>query len=197
MAKEGDASVPSPQPSGLEYTRRLYANVLDWYNSAERKAQVVLGFNGVFISLLGGSVFVKGADLHAITTDFGVETWVFLSLMTLCLLLATLATGLVLVPRMSRRRILAALREHGNGGTYQPEVIWFFRMIGYLDEGPFKDRLRDVSPDDEVRALGSQIHRLSVNVTRKHLWVNVAFAMTASVFVFFLAAAISYLLNVT
>ena len=40
--------------SGVEYTRRLYANVLAWYDNADRKAQLILTANGGFLTVLVG-----------------------------------------------------------------------------------------------------------------------------------------------
>jgi hypothetical protein len=43
----------------LEYSRRLYDNIVDWYKSAELKAQVVLSLAGVFTSFLIASIFAN------------------------------------------------------------------------------------------------------------------------------------------
>ena len=65
----------------LEYARRLYDNVLDWYKNADTKAQVVLAINGGFITFVGSSVFKKAEEVRSVTDSFDYVTWIILALM--------------------------------------------------------------------------------------------------------------------
>ena len=75
-----DETSPSSQEVewSLEYARRLYDRVLAWYESAERKAQLILTLDGLFLSFLTSSLLSKPADLRPVVERFGAETWVFL-----------------------------------------------------------------------------------------------------------------------
>jgi hypothetical protein len=42
----------------LNYAQSLYTNVLDWYRSAESKAQVLLAIDGTFLAFLTGLIFI-------------------------------------------------------------------------------------------------------------------------------------------
>jgi hypothetical protein len=53
------AMTPEPTPipvptAGVEYARRMYDRVIDWYKVAESKAQLILTVNGVFVSVAFG-----------------------------------------------------------------------------------------------------------------------------------------------
>ena len=50
-AAEKRAGTPS---HALEYTRRLYEEVLAWYNVAETKAQVILALDGILLGTFAG-----------------------------------------------------------------------------------------------------------------------------------------------
>ena len=65
----------------LEYTRRLYDNVLDWYKNADTKAQVVLAINGGFITFVGSSVFKQAKEVKSLFDSFDCVTWIILALM--------------------------------------------------------------------------------------------------------------------
>lgn len=58
---------PSPMAdnvtSSLEYTRRLYESVLDWYKNADAKAQVVLSLDGIFLTFVGTTVLKDAANV--------------------------------------------------------------------------------------------------------------------------------------
>ena|ERR1700736_159699 len=76
----------SPQAShSLEYERRLLAFTLDWYRSADAKAQVLLTLDGVFVAFLTATVFKRPQDLKPILDRFGTDTWIFMTLMSLSL----------------------------------------------------------------------------------------------------------------
>jgi hypothetical protein len=170
---------PSPGPA-LEYTRRLYANVLAWYESAERKAQIVLTVDGVFLGLLTASFTSNVDDLRAVVDAFGALTWIALAV-ALLMLLASL---------LSAVWCLRSRHVYAPGTESQAETMWFFEMIAAKQQTEFMTQARAVDERMETDALSSQIWRLSNIVGAKHQWANIAFASTAlSLFAFALAAA--------
>src|SRR5215216_4745342 len=168
-----------PGPA-LEYARRLYANVLAWYESAERKAQIVLTVDGVFLGLLTASFTSNVSDLRGIVDAFGPLTWIALSV-ALAMLLASLLSAVWCL----RSRAVV-----GPGSDNPAETMWFFQMIAAKQQAEFMTQARGSDDMTETDALASQIWRLSHIVAAKHKWANVAFASTAlSLFAFALAAA--------
>ena len=168
--------------AALDYSRRLYQNVLDWYASAERKAQVLLTINGVFLSFISASL--ASGDLDGALEDITTATWVLLGLTFVCL-----AASLFSIVRcLVSRRAPAPVRE----GSPGPANMWFFELVGKQEAGRFRETVKREAVDArfETDALLSQISILSRNVTLKHIWVNRGFVFTGASF-FFLACAIA------
>ena len=170
---------PSPRPA-LEYARRLYANILAWYESAERKAQIVLTVDGVFLGLLTASFTSGVTELRGVVDAFGPLTWLALSV-ALVMLLASL---------LSAVWCLRSRQVYGPASDSPAETMWFYRMIAAKQQAEFMAQARAIDEATEVDALTSQVWRLSHIVATKHTWANVAFASTGlSLFAFTLAAA--------
>jgi hypothetical protein len=164
----------------LEYARRLYANVLAWYESAERKAQIVLTVDSVFLGLLTASFTSNVNDLRGVVDAFGVLTWIALGV-ALVMLLASL---------LSAVWCLRSRQINGPASESPAETMWFFRMIATKPQEEFMNQARAIDEATEVDALTSQVWRLSHIVAVKHKWANVAFASTGlALFAFALAAA--------
>ena len=59
-----------------------------------------------------------------------------------------------------------------------PETLWFFGHIAKLESRiRFQSRIAQITPEDEIKMLGSQIFILSKNVLIKHKWVNRGFLL--------------------
>src|SRR5215216_1568412 len=69
----------------LDYSRRLYERIIDWYKNADSKAQIILTLNGAFVAFLTSSIFKNPDELLKLTNKFSAFTWFFLSLMCVCL----------------------------------------------------------------------------------------------------------------
>jgi hypothetical protein len=154
----------------LEYSRRLYENVVDWYKIAETKAQIILSLDGIFTSLLVGALFVKGPDLKDTLKFFGPETWIFLALMAACLVTAIICALVCLVsrvmPRKEIQRRYGATLKNCPPDDYPPEVMWFFQTISQLNEEFYTRQAGKVSSDLERRALSNQNFLLSGKVLK-------------------------------
>jgi hypothetical protein len=185
----------------VEYARRLYANVLGWYEAADRKAQLILTADGGFLTLLAGISLSRPAEAEETFSRFGPETWLFAVLATVAVLVSFGSSVLALWSRTLSHRDKAVIFErHGvrrtDASTYDPSVLWFFQLVQDLDEEALERRLREFAPQDEIDALVDQIIALSKNVTTKHRWVNIGFAATAGALSCLLATLVSYAIRV-
>lgn len=193
--------IESDSPS-LKYTQRLWDNILDWYNNADTKAQILLTLAGVFLGFLTSTAFTKKSDLRPIVDLFGTETWVFLLFMTAFLIAAIISALLCLRSRLEDpKEIVKHLHDivmdiEGKDSQW-PETMWFFGMIAQLkDRRRFQARLHEFTEEDELQALSSQIFIVSKNVLKKHKWVNRGFLFIALTLLAFLASGVSYVARV-
>jgi hypothetical protein len=181
--------------ANVEYVRRLYADVLEWYKNADSKAQVVLTLDGLFLAFIAATLF-EHAD---VVNGLRWHTALFLSLMVVSL--AT-SVGYAVACIWSRIYSHKELEEFlckekvdiSNHQTYTPAVSWFFQIIGALDEGEFKKRMGAVNPVFEVESLSSQIIKLSRNVRTKHRYVNYGFIFAGITLTLFAMSAASFVL---
>lgn len=186
----------------LDYSRRLYGNILDWYKNADTKAQILLTLAGVFLSFLTSTAFTNKDNLGSILGLFGLETWILLSCMTV-FLIATIVSALLCL--RSRTAIPKEIVEHlhdivgdrADKDRQWPETMWFFGIIAQLkDRKRFQSRLHEFTEEDELCALSSQIFLLSKNVLEKHKWVNRGFMLITLTLLAFLLSGISYVVRV-
>ena len=190
--------MPDPETSdAVQYARQLLMLVINWYNNADSKAQIILTLDGVFLTVLTSSVLKSPDDVKKIVGVFYSETWLFLILMCVCLVASIVSALICLLSRIfllpKRDSILRREREKvQTAATYSPNVMLFFQTITWLDHDKFQQQLRTVDQDFEVKALASQIYHLSKRVNTKHKAVNFGFIFAGACLVFFLAAGISY-----
>ena len=186
-------------PAGLEYVRRVYDRVLAWYESAERKAQLVLTLDGVFLSFVTGSLLSKPDELQPILAEFGPETWV-LAGGTLTALLASIACAVgCLWSRLYNERELRAEYDKSPGGREHPgpDVLWFFQFVAGLESARVAEALRAITSEEFERdALAGSVAPLAKNVVRKHRLVNFGFLLAGAVLALFLLTGVSYVLRV-
>jgi hypothetical protein len=185
-----------------EHVQALYNGIVAWYEHAERKAQLILTLDGVFVSFLSASAFKKSADLRATTSHFGPETWVLLGLMAASLVVSIASAVVALRSRLySRAELEHYLARHRvdttTEATYGPAVTWFFQHLAELDPGVLAGVLRRADTDFVVRSLVASVVPLAQNVVRKHRWVNRGFFFAGMVLIFFLGAAVSYVWRIS
>lgn len=186
----------------VEYVRRLYAEVLDWYKNADSKAQVALAINGGFLAFLTGTVFSDPDKLQAVLSRFTGVTWSLIILMVLSLLGSVGAALYCLWSRIYSAKevqqiISTTEQENATSNTYPPgAIMWFFQLIGGLEQDKFQATLETVSQEFELKTLSKEVYILSKNVCRKHLAVNAAFMFVGINLILFLAAGISYMVTV-
>lgn len=187
----------------LEYTRRLYQNVLGWYENADSKAQVVLAIDGGLVAFISTTVFSKPDDIKEIVTALPDITWVLLAFMVVSLMISMGASIFCLWARIYSAKhlqiIINASIEKAKvkqkvleDKRYPPAIVCFFQFIERLDKEKFRETLCSVNFEYEIKALASQIHILSGNVRKKHYAVNIGFIFAAAALVSFFASAVSY-----
>jgi hypothetical protein len=197
---ESGAAAASGDP-GLDYTRRLYANVLGWYESADRKAQLILTADGGFVTVLTALTLAKPAEVEHTLRAFGPETWLFFGVAAAAVVVAFASAALALWSRLLKQSEAESIfRRHGvrrgDATTYDPSVLWFFQLVQHLDEDALERRLHTLTPQEEIDALVDQIVALSRNVANKHRWVNVGFTATATALACLLVTSVSYAIRV-
>jgi len=181
----------------VDYSRRLFELVINWYNNADSKAQIILTLDGAFLTVLTSSILGNPDDAGKIIGRFGPDTWLFLILMCLCLVGSIVSALICLLSRifLLPKRDSVLRRERARvetAETYSPNVMLFFQSVSWLDHDKFQEQLKTVDKEFEVEALASQIHHLSKRVSTKHKAVNYGFVFAGATLVFFLAVGISY-----
>lgn len=193
---------PAVPPHAVEYARRLYENILGWYAAADTKAQVILGANGTFLTVLAGLLLGKPDDTKSVVDELGVAGWtcagIFVASVTGAIASAVLCLHSQL---LSQERIREIFASHSVAGgdvarVYDPSVLWFFQLVAHLGEERFERQLARVGPLDEIEALGDQSIELAKRVVRKHRWLNFGFALTGLALVALLATATVYAVRV-
>ena len=195
---------PEPEVAdhAVEYARRLYESVMGWYTAADTKAQVVLGANGTFLTVLAGLLLGKPDDTRSVVDELGVAGWscagIFVASVTGAIACAVLCLHSQL---LSQERIHEIFASHPAAGAdtarvYDPSVLWFFQLVAHLGEEGLERQLARVRPRDEVEALADQSIELAKRVVRKHRWLNLGFALTGLALVALLATATVYAVRV-
>jgi hypothetical protein len=182
----------------LDYARRVFDKVLDWYKNADSKAQIILTLDGIFLTFLTSSVFRNPNEISNVISRFKFDTWLFLALMCLCLVGSIVSALMCLWSRVFLRAeqdsvLIRAKEELKTSERYSPNVMLFFKTISWLDHDEFQEQLGKVDKEFEIKALASQIFLLSKRVYRKHLLINCGFVLAGASLIFFLAVGISYL----
>jgi hypothetical protein len=191
--------MPDPElADALDYSRRLYERVIDWYKNADAKAQIILTLDGAFLTFLTTPIFNNPDGLVKITQRFNAYTWLFLSLMCLCLVGSIVSALMCLWSRIffSAKRDKVLIEEQARvkeAERYSPNVMLFFKTITWLDHDKFQAQSVDIDKEFEIKALASQSYLLSKRVYAKHVLINFGFVLIGAGFIFFLAGGISFL----
>jgi len=176
----------------VAYIRQLYGSVLDWYKSADAKAQVILTLDGVFLSFVANTLFGK-ADVYKLPW----YSFALLGLMSITLAISLFHAisciwSRIYTPEELKHFLAEAGVDCARYQTYTPSVCWFFQLIASLDKAEFEKRMRSLEPEFEVDAMASQIFLLSGNVAKKHRHINYSFSFAAITLLLFLASAMSF-----
>ena len=185
----------------LEYSRRVFNSVLEWYKNADSKAQIILTIDGIFLAFITNSIFIEQDKLLKILSKFGGETWLLLALMCLTLAGSILSSILCLWSRVYREDELDEILKNSGvdikrSETYKPQFMFFFQFISRLQAEQMADKLSAVDEKYEIEALAHETRILSENVMKKHKWVNRGFGLAGLSLLFFLSVGVSYIVRV-
>jgi hypothetical protein len=193
---ESTPATPSSGPA-LDHARRLFDNCIDWYKSADSKAQVLLTLDGVFLAFLTSSVFGKPEDAAQVVRRFCVDTWILLAVMCLAMTVSIFSAICCLWSRTYSKQELkeefAKIVPDKDG--YPPQVMWFFQFVQKLDRDTFTQQLLKIDEPFAIKVLANQIVELSRTVLEKHSWINLGFASAAISLIAFVAALVSYIVR--
>lgn len=191
---ENEPSIP------LTYARSQFDRVIDWYKSADLKAQIILTINGAFLTFITSSVFKGPQEIWQITHKLYAFTWLCLFLMCVCLI-GSIAVALsclwsrIFLTEERDQVLLEAKAKLKESSRYPASVMLFFKTITWLDHDRFVTEMKDVDEKFEIEALSSQVYLLSQRVNIKHILVNIGFLLTGASLVFFLIGGVSYVVN--
>lgn len=182
----------------LDYVQNLYKDVLDWYRSAESKAQILLAIDGTFLAFLTGSIFAEPDKIKNIIAFFGWETWLLLGLMSLFLVGSIISALLCLWSRIELSATpIKTLNDEKVDisliGIYEYNVMWFFHKIAHLKKDKFRRSIFQVDKNFTIRVFADETFLLSGNVSKKHVWIDLGFFFIVITLILFLSAGISYL----
>ena len=191
---------PEEITAAVEYARRLYDDVLHWYGSADTKAQVLLGLDGAFLAFLASAAFQAPEDLGKLVSTFSAATWVLLASMSATLLVSMGAAVYCLWSRIYFGASLEDWTKNAEtpartSAEYPPDIMWFFQHVAALEAARFRQTLVNVDQLFELNAMASQIEKLASNVRRKHIAVDLGFALAVATLLFFALAAVSHVLG--
>jgi hypothetical protein len=191
------ANVASEDES-LEYARKLYANILDWYKDAHGRAQLILTVDGAFVTLLAGAVVGSRSDLHATVNAFGLETWIALTLMAVAFALSGGSALWALMPlRLRTKAVIQDFEKYeaedkAKGLDPAPSVMWYSQFIVLQKREDFISNVARMGKAQEQVALASQIHVLSRGLRRKYRGVFLGYVSTGFALLMLLFAAADY-----
>ena len=182
----------------LDYVKAVYAHVEHWYENADRKAQIVLVFDGAFLSFITSQVFDKAADLKVITECGGTLTISLLALMGTFLAASVICAIICLHPRLVSRSIKSKSileQEKVKNEPAEPipaRLLWYFGNLARLNQERVATQLQKVDEPFAIEALAHEAAKFSRNVWDKHTWVNRAFVFAGTSLILLLLAAASY-----
>ncbi len=161
----------------LEYSRSIYNRTLDWYKSAETKAQIILTLNGVFIGFIGSNVFLNQDNLIS-RGSIGQINLLIIMVMLVSIVGSIIFALLCVKSRFSKLDLEKNSKRNTKGEIeYDKNLFFFFDHLRRLDPKLVIDQIKDFKYDDEINVLISGLIILSKNVRRKHRYVNISFML--------------------
>ncbi|MEO6630585.1 MAG: Pycsar system effector family protein [Mucilaginibacter sp.] len=177
----------------LAYCRNVYQQTLDWYKSAETKAQIILTLNGVFIGFLGSNVLLqKRAQGNSIFADLWI---VLIGLVLIGIIFSVIFSVLCLKSRLRKRERKFNVADKNDLTKYRSDMLFFFEGVKQLDPGLFAEKLQGLTPKEEIEILSYDIVNLAKNVSRKHRYVNNSFLLFGISLLFFVLSIVMITLN--
>lgn len=184
-----------------KYINAVYAHVEHWYENADRKAQIVLVLDGIFLSFITSQSFTEAADLKVIFECGGFVTTSLLAIMAVLLAASILSAIACLHPRLhaERGKTEEILKDEvAKGETLAPipaRLSYFFGYLAQFDQERVVNQLLKVDESFADEALAHETAKFSRNVFQKHVWADRAFLFAGSCLLCLLLATAIYWWN--
>jgi hypothetical protein len=172
----------------LKFGLDEYKLEMDWYRSAESKAQILLTVNGGLLAIVTSSILSAPDDLSAIRREASPLTWLMGTLFLL-----SVAGSAVFCVRCLHSRIYRSKDVEPRPDLSSPGSLGFFQRYGHLEPDHLSDRLNSMQEGDYTKIVAHQLVALGRNVTRKHRLVNWAFITTSAGYVALTLGIMAYL----
>ena len=146
-----------------DFLRYTHGSVFCWYQQANSKAQVILGFTGVFLSILVGGLIAEYMRAGPSAAKLqGVELFLFVGAVA-CHLGAVMLSS-------------TALWSRGVFASKDKDIAFFGQIANFPSAMEFFDAVQTRTAKDElyVGALATNVYVLSKNTRRKHQLVDAA-----------------------
>lgn len=159
--------VPSgvPRPSSMKrslaediaYLDGLHQAVFDWYVQAETKAQTILGFTGVFLSIFVSALLITPSAPQSVQYPQALLLFTIVSY--------TASVVLSVIAIWSRGMWM----RHGKG------IVFFGAIADYQDVDLFAETTKTVvGTEEHARQITYSIYRLARNTRAKHRVVDLS-----------------------
>jgi hypothetical protein len=173
----------------LEMTIRIYNQVLDWYKSAESKAQIILSILSSFIVFSTGIIFSNSDNFQKAVAIF--DLWIYLSLSFTA---TSMVYGLVCAFLCLRSRLnIEPTKKENETVTYPEKDMYFFLNHTHHSPDILFTSLKELNIEKQLNVYSFQIIALSKNVKSKHKNVNRGFFALCLSVIFLLITVIQYL----
>lgn len=147
---------------GEDFLRYSHESVFSWYKQADDKARVILGFTGVFLSILVGA-FV--ADYSQLGLTAARLHGLGLALFVVAAICHLGAVGFS----------IAAIWSRGVFRSREANIVFFANIANYDSASAFEKAVREQAPQGlYVADVARNIFILSRNTRRKHRLVDAA-----------------------
>ena len=180
----------------LNYFRNVYQETLNWYKSAETKAQIVLTSNGAFLGYLFSNTLSK-RDFSWSMPDIRVWANLILLLILVVLMGSIILSFLSLKSRFKKNDLIEIAEIDNKGQTilYNTDFIFFFDHLRHMKTDIVVKQVRTIDENEEIRILINNSIILSKNVKVKHVCVNYSFLLFCISLLLFSVYSVVFLLG--
>jgi hypothetical protein len=146
-----------------KYIHDRLTETYNWYQNADNKAQIILGFASIFLSVVLASLFSSIDKIDSIRSIF--QNWYNFGLIVVVFLSYVIAIGICVFALWSRNIFRA--KKKGVG--------FFSNIANYPDPIIFKKALEEEFKRNKHQKLQTRsLYYLSISTKSKHKLVNIA-----------------------
>ena len=176
----------------LEAAEKIYGAVLDWYKSAETKAQIILTVLSSFIAFSTGIILSNPESFRKTVAVFDTLIYAALFVALVSILYGLYASFMCLRSRLDKISF-----EDTEPNMYSAKEMFFFGHHAHHKPEILFDSLKSLSIERQLEMLAYQIIALSKNVVVKHRYVNRGFLAVCICVCAFLLIIVLYLRNLS